>query len=234
MVVGEYLFTEYYHKYVTIEADELTANLSSKIKITDKDCYALCSSYINEDGLICFNVLSVGENWENCTRGLKRKEMLGTFTIDEVFNKVMRVAEADYDMVSKNKAFLEEKDKYVDDEILSIREDARLDNIRDMYYPDIVYVGVLDSYSLNEYSMQVTGYKGPFLMGKLLEEPVNEVGIHEGEDIYALPYVVEGIVHLITLFGGDQLDAEEKKALNEIIQETANIGLDFNGISLKN
>ena len=106
MIVSEYNFTDYYHKYITIEADELTEQLNDIVKITEKDCYVLCSSYCDEEGLIHFNVLSVGQSWEHCTRGLKNKKMLGDFTIDEVYYKTMRVAEADRNMIEKNQPCL--------------------------------------------------------------------------------------------------------------------------------
>ena len=33
MIVSEYNFTDYYHKYITIEADELTEQLNDIVKI---------------------------------------------------------------------------------------------------------------------------------------------------------------------------------------------------------
>lgn len=234
MVVGEYFFSEYYHKFITIEADELTANLSCGIKISEKDCYCLCSCYVDQEGMICFNVLSVGESWENCTRGLRRKEMLGTFTIDDVFAKEMRIADANYQMIHKNNKFLEEKEKNIDEDIIKSRLDQRLDLIRDPYYADIVFVGVFDGKTLHEYPMKIMGIKGPFLMGEMLEEPMEEVNIHGGETIYALPYIAPDGFHLLTLFGGEKMNPEDKKTMNEIIRQTSHYGFDFNGISLKN
>ena len=233
MIVAEYNFTDYYHKYVTIEADELTANLNHVIKVNDKDCYALCSSYIDKDGYVRFNVLSIGESWEHCTRGLNNKKMLGEFGIDEVFYKEMRIAETDYTMVEKNQAFIEKHDKSIDEDILKSREDQRLDPLRDSYYPDVVYVGMIYDLNISEYAMKITGIKGPFLVGDLLEEPQNEMGIHEGEPVYALPYFNDGL-RLFALFGGKKLDKEQRKVMNQLIQEMNEIGIDFNGISLKN
>lgn len=233
MIVAEYNFTDYYHKYVTIEADELTANLNSVIKVKEKDCYALCSSYIDKEGYVRFNVLSIGESWEHCTRGLKNKKMLGEFGIDEVFYKEMRIAETDYAMVEKNQAFIEKHDRLIDEDILKCREDQRLDSLRDSYYPDVVYVGMFYDLNISEYAMRITSIKGPFLVGDLLEEPQYEMGIHEGEPVYALPYMNDGL-RLFALFGGKKLDKEQKKVMNQLIQETNEIGIDFNGISLKN
>lgn len=233
MIVSEYNFTEYYHKYVTIEADELTEQLNDIVKITEKDCYVLCSSYCDEEGLIHFNVLSVGHSWEHCTRGLKNKKMLGDFTIDEVLYKTMRIAEADRDMIEKNQPFLEMVDQNIDEDVLKSREDARLDEIRDVYYPDVVYAGMIHDLNMYEYPIRITGIKGPFLVGALLEEPKDAIGVHEGEPVYALPYLNDG-VRLFVLFAGEHLDAEQKKVMNQLIQETNEIGIDFHGVSLKN
>ena len=51
MLVEELKFTEYYHQFITIEVDELTELLKDNIKVEEEDCYALCSSYCNKDGL---------------------------------------------------------------------------------------------------------------------------------------------------------------------------------------
>ena len=85
MKVSDYFFTDYYHKYITIEADFLTEKLKKEIKVHEDDCYALCSSYLDEEGYLNFNVLSIGPSWAECTRGLKKKSMLGSFGIDEVY-----------------------------------------------------------------------------------------------------------------------------------------------------
>lgn len=233
MLVEEYTLSEYYHKYVTIEADELTAGLNDVIKIKEDDCYALCSSYCDEDGLLCFNVLSVGKDWEHCTRGLKNKKMLGHFTIEQVYDKEMRIAEADYAMVRKNQPFLDEKDAGLDEDFLQTRMDPRLDYIRDLYYPDIILVGVIRDTYLNEYTARITGIEGPFLTGQLMEEPRQDVNMHEGEKIYALPYLTKEGLRMFALFGQDHMDKESKKAMRKILKETSDSGIDFNGISWK-
>ena len=69
MLLREYKFTDYYHQFVTIEVDELTDSLKDNIKVTNEDCYALCSSYCGRDGLLEFNVLAIGPSWEKCTKG---------------------------------------------------------------------------------------------------------------------------------------------------------------------
>lgn len=233
MLVEEYAFTEYYHKYVTIEADELTEELNDVIKINEQDCYTLCSSYCNEEGLLCFNVLSVGKDWEHCTRGLRYKKMLGTFTIDQVQDKEMRIVEPDYSMIHKNQKFLEEMDEGLDEDFLKTRLDQRLDNIRDLYYPDAIWVGVIVGNSLYEYTMKITGIEGPFLVGEMFEEPVQTIDLHVGEKLYALPYLTNEGVRMFALFGGDHMDPESKKAMDQILKETSDFGIDFNGISLK-
>ena len=72
MKVAELNFTVMYQKYITIEADDLTELLKDKIEVHQDDCYAVCSAYCTEDGMLMFNVLSsvihgkhVLEEWIN-------------------------------------------------------------------------------------------------------------------------------------------------------------------------
>ncbi len=116
MRLAEMFFTDWYHKYVTIEVDDLTELLKDSIKIHDDDCYALCSSYCNAEGFVLLNVLAVGSSWEKCNRGLKSKKMLGTFSIDMVLNSETRLVEPDQDMMYKNEDFLKRMDEDTDEE----------------------------------------------------------------------------------------------------------------------
>ena len=234
MKLKEYYFTEYYHQYITIEADVLTDLLKDNIKVTEKDCYALCSSYIASDGLLEFNVLAIGSSWEHCTKGLRYKRMLGTFTMEDVYDLEARIALPTYEMIKKNTPFIEEMDKDVDDDLLRIREDSRLDPVRDIIYPDDVLVGVIIGNQIFEFDMEIKGINGPFLTGILNEEPEMDIGLHIDDPMWALPYVIQGDCRLFALFAGDHLSEDEKRTRDEIIRYTESFGLNFHGISLKN
>ena len=233
MKVSDYFFPDYYHKYITIEADFLTEKLKKEIKVHEDDCYALCSSYLDEEGYLNFNVLSIGPSWAECTRGLKKKSMLGSFGIDEVYNLEARIAEADMDMKKKNDPFLKKMDMIFDEDLLKTRLDARLDYVRDIYFPDVVMTGLINDRSMTEYAMRITGIKGPFLAGILQQEPEEDIGVHIDDHLYVLPYVKDGEIRLFALFTGENTDAEDEDAMERIIQETAEMGLDFNGITLR-
>ena len=234
MKLSEFAFTEYYHGYLTIEADDLTEKLKDRIRVTEKDCYALCSSYIAEDGFLMFNVLSIGSSWEKCTKGLRKNDMLGYFSIEEVCEKEARLVEPDLRMIEKNRPFMELADQPFDDDLLRTRLDTRLDPLRDLFYPDIVLAGIICDNVLMEYDMCITGIKGPFLAGTLEQEPQSDIGIHLDSPLYALPYVYEGTCRLFVLFAGDQLSEDDQKAMNMIITEMDRAGVDFNGLSIKN
>ena len=46
---------------------------------------------LTEDGMLMFNVLSIGNSWETCLRGMDKPEMLGFFTMEQVFDREVRV-----------------------------------------------------------------------------------------------------------------------------------------------
>lgn len=234
MRLEEYRLTEYYHQYITIEADVLTDQLSGQLEVHEDDCFALCSSYCAPDGLLEFNVLSIGPSWETCTRGLESKEMLGVFTIDQVYDKEARIAEPSLAMISKNVPFLEKIDRNYDEDFLNTRFDHRLDNLRDPAYPDIVLTGIVVDQSLAEYEMRITGVRGPFLTGTLEEEPEDDIGLHMDDPLWALPYIYDGECHLYAMYAGENLSDDEMDQRDRIIREMNSYGITFNGISLRN
>lgn len=232
MRLEEYRLTEYYHQYITIEADVLTDLLKDTYDVHEDDCYALCSSYCASDGLLEFNVLSIGPDWSTCTRGLEQKEMLGYFTIDEVFDKEARIVEPDIQMIAKNIPFLEETDKDHDEDFLKTRLDPRLDLLRDVAFPDIVLCGILVDQTIQEFEVRITGVNGPFLVVAMEEEPVIDVGVHMDEPLWALPYVYEGTCHLYAMYAGDNLSKAEITERDRLINEMNRYGVTFNGIKL--
>lgn len=234
MRLEEYRFTEYYHQYITIEADVLTDQLKDRFEVHEDDCYALCSSYCANDGLLEFNVLSIGPDWETCTRGLETKEMLGYFTIDQVYDKEARIVDPDFTMIAKNAPFLEEMDRGYDEDFLKTRLDPRLDLLRDAAYPDIVLCGILVNQMIQEYDVCITGVKGPFLVVSMEEEPPEEIGIHMDEPLWALPYIYDGYCHLYAMYAGDNLPKDEADERDRLIREMSRYGISFNGIKLMN
>lgn len=233
MRLEEYRLTEYYHQYITIEADVLTDLLADQYDVHEEDCFALCSSYCASDGLLEFNVLSIGPDWETCTRGLETEDMLGYFTIDEVYDKEARIVEPDFAMIAKNVPFLEKMDQGHDEDFLKTRLDPRLDDLRDTAYPDIILCGMLVNQIIQEFEARIIGVNGPFLVVSLEEEPQVDVGIHVDEPLWALPYVYEGSVHLYAMYAGENLSKEEIRERDRLIQETGRYGFTFNGIKLR-
>lgn len=233
MMLQDIAFTQYYHGYVTIEGDELTSELNGLIKVTDRDCYMLCSSYVGKEGMLHFNVLSIGSTWENCTRGLHYKKMLGDFDISRVAGCEAGIVDPDEDMIHKNEPFLEQMDADTDEGILKAREDERLNGLRDLWYPDDVLVGIVTKTRITEYYMEVTGIQGPFLTGKLLEEPGIDKNIHNGDPVWSLPYMAEDGCRLYALYAGSHLNQEQKDKIRQIVEECDAQGISFSGLSLR-
>lgn len=229
----EMSFTDWYHKYVTIEVDDLTEQLKNRITVHEDDCFALCSSYCNKDGLVLFNVLAIGNSWEKCTRGLRSKKMLGTYSIDMMLGCEAQLVEPSQNMMYKNEDFLKMMDEDLDEDLLRSRLDPRLDLLRDPFYPDIVMTGLLQNEGIVEYCMRIVGFKGLFLKGVLVDTPPKETGVKMNDDVYALLYLNENEYNLFGLFAGKQLDENEQQIMKRILKETSKLGLDFCGISMK-
>ncbi len=230
MLAGEMNFTDFYHKYVVIEADTLTEQLKDRIDVSIDDCYALCSSYCASDGLLIFNVLSIGSSWDDCRRGLDQKAMLGFYPMDQVLHCEMRLIEPDAEMIRKNEGWIERMDSGVDEDLLTIREDPRLDDLRDVCYPDIILAGIINSYEISEYDFRITGVTGPFLTGCF--EQANE--LYDPEDnVCLLPYVYDETFRMLALFAENRLSTDEKDILTSLIRETDRAGLTFAGYSIR-
>ena len=230
MKVREYLFHAYYHQFVTIEADELTDKLKNRIEIHDDDCYAICTAYCAEDGAVCFAVLSVGPSWDYCTKGLEKEDIYSVFTMEEVAECEMRILDYDETIARKGNAFLEKQEGDVEEDVLFLRTDERLDNLRDLVYPDIVYVGVIEGTEIVEYDMILTAIDGPFVKGHLIDKTSQH---EEYETVMALPYEYAGGIRLLALFVGDTLSHQEETVLEKIREISSRYGITFSGVSIR-
>lgn len=219
MKIVDLNFSEYYHNYMVFEADALTDGLKDQIDITIDDCFALCSSYVNEAGVLNFQVLAVGDAWNHCLKGLRRNAMLGVFSVDDIFDCELQFIEPTMRMKEKNERWLEEKENMIDEDIRMLRYDTRLDGVRGLYHPDIVKVGILKGQYLYEYYMQIKGMKGPFIEGNFVFVPSHSKDVKENEAVRALPIFVNEGYHLVAVFIGDHISAEEEKRMEEILQE---------------
>jgi hypothetical protein len=217
MILAEYGFTNYYHKYIIFEADDLTELLKDKIKVSDKDCYMLCSCYIDQKGLLSFNVLSIGSSYEKCTKGLKKTEMLAIFGADYVMELECKIINPTYEMIQKNKYFIELMEQNEDEDLMLTRFDDRLNDVRDLYFPDVVTVGFIEMPSIVELEVKITRFNGPFLEGKVIGVPDDIKDIHEDDLVRALPYYFE-YSRLISVFTGNKLSKEAQKQYKKMMK----------------
>ena len=226
MKIEEYRLNEYRHQFLTIEADDLTETLKERIEIHEDDCFALCSCYCSDDGEVMFNVLSVGPDWENCTRGLDDPEMLGFWSMQDVFGRTARLVESDEDLLKKNASFLAGVEKNVDEDLLFLRNDARLDDLRNAAYADIVLTGFLSDDEIHEYEACLSGTDGPFITGYTAEDVP---GLPDHTPFKAMPYAVDDQVRLLALFIGDKLSVSDEEAMQKIRQLSEQLGIAYEG-----
>lgn len=220
MKVEEYYFNEIYRKFVTIEADDLTEQLKDSIKVTDSDCYALCTPFVQNDGLLAFAVLSIGRSWEHCRKGIRQKAMLGFFTIDDVTGMECRVAVPDVEMVNKLLYF--EAGRADNDEMEELRRNESLDSLRDFCYPDVVRINVRKDNETDRVAyMEYTGTNDPFILGKLLDDEDENL-------VWTLPYVNEqGEFSLIGVFSAKNLNAEQRSLVHSVIEKSASLSAEY-------
>lgn len=234
MKISELGFTEYYHQFIVFEADTLTEKLKEEISIGDKDCFVLCSNHIQENGELVFDVLSVGSSWETYRKGLRRKKMLGTYAVWEVFDLEMQLVEPDASMIKKFRPYQMEEEAWADSELWFTRYDDRLDMVRDIVYPDCVQAGLLTNRGIEEYAMEMTGFNGPFLEGELLEKPHPSLHLQPGDILRTLPYQLGDHYSLLAVFAGNHLSKEEEEAMKELIRSGDAEGFGFSFPTLKN
>ena len=232
MDIGNLRFNEYYHQFMTFEADALTEKCADRLSVSTDDCYALCSSWINDEGEIMFNVLSIGPTWETCTKGLDLPEMLASFTMEEVMDCQVRIVIPDFEMMQKNASFLEHVEHETDEELIELRQDDRLDDLRDRIYPDLVELTYFNHGQIQLCLMKLRDVQGPFICGEIVEPEETDLPI--GEKTYALPYIGPDGIGLLRVYGDDTMDEDEHEMLHEIIHTAEEYGFGFDGYRLKN
>ena len=233
MFIEELYFNDYYHQYLVIEADTLTEKLSDKIEVCEDDCFVVCSTHINEEGLLQFHVLSIGNDWENCKKGLRKKDILGIFQPEEIMDCEVRLIYPTVQMSKKNIAWLEKNEVEIDSELELTRIDNRLDEVRNYFYPDIVKVGIFTNSYIKEYNMKLIQFNGPFVEGRFIALPEEENEVQENELCRALPYMIGEEIRLLAIFTGNQLSIEDEVAMKEIMKQGQELGLGFDVFSLK-
>ena len=231
MYITDLSFNEYYRQYMTFEADALTEKCAGKIDVNMDDCYALCASWINPDGEIVFNVLSIGPTWDTCTRGLEADEMLACFTVEDVIDCEVRIVIPDFEIMKKNAPYLEREEKETDEELIELRQDERLDDLRDMIFPDIVEITYLLNGQIQFCQMKLCEVRGPFIYGEIIDP--QQTNLSEGEKTYVLPYIGPQGPGLLRIYGDDSMNEDEHEMLQEIIQKAEEIGLGFDGYRIK-
>ena len=223
MKLNEYDFSEYYHQFVTIEADVLTERFRDTVEVREDDCFALCSCYVNEEGMSCFPVLSIGPTWETCVKGLELPDMLGVLTIEDVEESEARLVEADMDMVEKNDAFLENVENDGDATLFDLRLNGYLDPVRDVWYPDVVSAELPSWEDREEYAVRLTGMNGIFLRGIVEERLDGSTMIPEGEIVWMFPSLMEDEPSLLIVCSGEDIDETILEQLEKFMEELLSI-----------
>jgi hypothetical protein len=222
MKLREMGFRDYYHNYVVLEADALTEECSRAVTVKEQDCFILCSSFIDGDGSLRFHVLSIGQEWHDCEKGLCKEEILGEFTPEQLAGLEARTVEPTQRMIDKNSAFLAGKYQDVPSHLMETRENTLLDTIRDDFYPDVVKAGFIEEAGIREYDMRLCRFSGPFAEGVLLEDSQEYAA---GTVLRTLPYSFGSEDHrLLVVFAG-ALSSENRLMYERLKEQGARAGV---------
>lgn len=225
MMLSELSFREYYHRYVVLEADALTELLKANICISEHDCFVLCSGYIGKNGILSFNVLAVGEDWDSCTKGLENPAMLGTYAPEQVGNLTAKKCSPCRAAREKNEKWIRRYEELTDHKLLETRAENRIDELRNVYYPDIVKAGIMTMKGIREYDMRIRNFNGPFLEGILIEDtPLKNY--RKGDLMRTLPYKAGSGCRLLVVFSGE-LSAKDEQSLDNLIRQGNAKGFGF-------
>lgn len=228
MKLKEYSFHDYYRSFFVLEMDTLTERFSDVISLQEKDCFALCSSYINENGLLQIPVLAVGSSFEKTTKGLRKKEMLSEFDFAELEECEVRFVSPSLEALRKQTSYFLKKEEKVSEDLLETRKEERIDHLRDMDYPDIVQVDVLKGNRLYTHDMQIVQFFGPFIEGVWVNED------EKREMVRALPYFLSNEFRLLCVFVGENYSTNEKRVFNQILSFGSEYGFGFDHPLKKN
>ena len=222
MKLKEIGFSEYYHGYLVIEADELTESLQM-IHIHDDDCYTLCSCYVNDDGASRFNVLGVSRYSDRDFRGLHFVKMLGEYSYEEVAEReAFIVEEPEAAAVKKNERYLFAIEQQVSAELYDTRNDARLDHLRQGGFPDTVTVSMATERLFVESPMKIVGIHGPCLVGEFMTHKV-----------LAMPALYGNQLILLAVTTEEDLQREDNRHWRQLIDYMDQHGMRFTGPNMR-
>ncbi len=201
-------YRDYFHKILAFEVDNLTDELKDVVDVDVDDCYILCSNFVDKNGELMFAVLSIGNRFDNCTKGLDIDKELKVYYGYELALFECKVVEPSLKAISK--AFIITKRlENTNEELEEIRNEPSLDFIRNPFFPDSLTV----KYNQNSnFNIKVTKI-GDWIIEGVLEDSEME-GI-----VKAIPYSTNGERRLITVVADEGISKEELKVLDDFLIE---------------
>ena len=180
-------FRAFYHQFCAVK---LTAQLKEAIKefpAADSANYALVYGYIDRDAGLTLEILAAAK------KGKNGFGFADPATDIRSFIRIESVAEAEFYYFSDEDGSLKKRyaekiaalDTYaVSEEIEKTREMGFLDSCRDATYPDDIMVRLIkDGLQPEGCWVRISGLGEHWFMGRLLNEPDQMFGYHEGEEI---------------------------------------------------
>ena len=169
---NKYSLKDYLEKYLVFEVDFLTEDVKDKVDVAEDDCYMLCYGFCDEFGKLSFHVLAIGNDVENCTKGLEKATMLKAYDSSQMLNYPFVEIVPSRAAKEKCENFLNLKEPLSNDDSLHIaRRMPFFDEFRDINYPDIVQAQLLDLEKARIVSLRIVEASTPgIVLAKAIED----------------------------------------------------------------
>ena len=223
---------DYLEKYLIFEVDFLTEDVKDKVDVADDDCYMLCYGFCDEFGKLSFYVLAIGNDVENCTKGLEKPTMLKTYAASQMLKYPFEEIEPSQAAKEKCENFLNLKEPLSDNDSIHIaRRMPFFDDFRDIDYPDIVQAQLLDLDKARSIRLRIVEASAPGIVVAKAIDDDQENKIKKGDLFNIFPSFFDGEKIILALrkenvvisnADGNLLQAEDdlEKLLMSKIEET--------------
>ena len=226
-------FRAIYHNFVVVEADEQLKKLIEDFPGAADANAVLAYGYYDREAGLSLEVLAaaiIGEKGFQFARG--KQDVTAKIRVGSIADREFRVcSDTDGSIAAGFAGKLETLKIYeASEEIGHTREMAFLDALRDETYIDDVRVKLLkEGMQPEECWVRLTGHGVFFLKGTLLNEPYQQLGIHEGDalEFFAEKTADEEIIcyadlDQVKIYGEEELeDGSILKAAVKAYQENA-------------
>lgn len=224
MLYTDLAFRKYFHKYLVFEVDNFTDKVKDIVDVDIDDNYILCTNYIDKTGKLVFPVLSIGNDINDCNKGIEIDKPLYTVDSFIMANFNAYIIEPSIKQIEKAYKIIKENEIY-DDFLSELRDEKGLDFVRNPYYPDRL---LINNYNQSTFEIRLDSYKDSILKGVIIDNYDNEIN---GSVVRVIPYSSLGEDRILTIIEKDDANIEELEKIDEFVSK---LNKNINKFNIKN